>query len=144
MTGRSFVDTNILAYVYDRSGGFKRELAKDLVAQHISDQSLVLSAQVLNELASTLLKPAFGMSLDEVRLALRTLDRASTVELDLNMTLRALDARARYQLSIWDGLIIAAAERGRCSEILTEDLNHGQDYFGVVARNPFMNAVSEP
>ncbi len=143
MTGRSFVDTNVLAYVYDRSSGFKRELAKDLVSQRLDDQSLVLSAQVLNELASTLLKPAFGLSLDEVRLALRTLSPATTVELDLNITLRALDARARYQVSLWDGLVIAAAERARCSEILSEDLNHGQEYFGIVVRNPFLNAVSE-
>jgi predicted nucleic acid-binding protein len=143
MTGRSFVDTNVLAYVYDRGSGFKRELAKDLVSQRLDDQSLVLSAQVLNELASTLLKPAFGLSLDEVRLALRTLSPATTVELDLNITLRALDARARYQVSLWDGLIIAAAERARCSEILSEDLNHGQEYFGIVVRNPFLNAVSE-
>lgn len=144
MTGRSFVDTNVVAYVYDRSSGFKRELAKDLVSQRLDDQSLVLSAQVLNELASTLLKPAFGLSLDEVRLALRTLSPATTVELDLNITLRALDARARYQVSLWDGLVIAAAERARCSEILSEDLNHGQEYFGIVVRNPFLNVVSEP
>ena len=144
MTGRSFVDTNVVAYVYDRSSGFKRELAMDLVSQRLDDQSLVLSAQVLNELASTLLKPAFGLSLDEVRLALRTLSPATTVELDLNITLRALDARARYQVSLWDGLVIAAAERARCSEILSEDLNHGQEYFGIVVRNPFLNAVSEP
>ena len=130
--------------MYDRSSGFKRELAKDLVSQRLDDQSLVLSAQVLNELASTLLKPAFGLSLDEVRLALRTLSPATTVELDLNITLRALDARARYQVSLWDGLVIAAAERARCSEILSEDLNHGQEYFGIVVRNPFLNVVSEP
>jgi len=54
-----------------------------------------------------------------------------------------LDARERYQLSFWDGLIVAAAERGRCAEILSEDFNHGQEYFGVRARNPFLNAVSE-
>lgn len=144
MTGRSFVDTNVVAYVYDRSSGLKRELAMDLVSQRLDDQSLVLSAQVLNELASTLLKPAFGLSLDEVRLALRTLSPATTVELDLNITLRALDARARYQVSLWDGLVIAAAERARCSEILSEDLSHGQEYFGIVVRNPFLNVVSEP
>lgn len=144
MTARSFVDTNVLAYVYDRSSGFKRELAKDLVARHLAAESLVLSAQVLNELASTLLKPAFGLSLDEVRTALRTLDLAPSVELDLQLTLRALDARARYQVSLWDGLVIAAAERAHCAEILSEDLNHGQEYFGILVRNPFLNAISEP
>ena len=93
---------------------------------------------------STLLKPAFGLSLEDARRAVRALEGAPLIELDLALTLRALDVCERYQVSFWDGLIIAAAERARCSEILTEDLNHGQDYFGVVARNPFLNAVSEP
>lgn len=144
MTGRSFVDTNVLAYAYDRDNVVKRELARQLVKQRLADQTLTISAQVLNELVSTLLKPAFGLSLEDARRAVRALEGAPLIELDLALTLRALDARERYQVSFCDGLIIAAAERARCSEILTEDLNHGQDYFGVVARNPFLNAVSEP
>ena len=143
MTGRSFVDTNVLAYAYDRDNAVKRELARHLVKQRLEEQTLLISAQVLNELVSTLLKPRFGLSLDDARRAIRAFEGAPLIELDLALTLRALDARERYQVSLWDGLIVAAAERGRCSEILTEDLNHGQDYFGVVARNPFLNAVSE-
>lgn len=144
MTAMCFVDTNVLAYAYDRDNVVKRELARQLVKQRLVEQTLLISAQVLNELVSTLLKPKFGLSLDDSRRAVRAFEGAPLIELDLALTLRALDARARYQVSFWDGLIIAAAERGRCSEILTEDLNHGQDYFGVTARNPFLNAVSEP
>ena len=143
MTGRSFIDTNVLAYAYDRDNVVKRELARQLVKQRMVEQTLLISAQVLNELVSTLLKPKFGLSLDDARRAIRAFEGAPLIELDLALTLRALDARQRYQVSLWDGLIIAAAERGRCSEVLTEDLNHGQEYFGVVARNPFLNAVSE-
>ena len=143
MTGRSFIDTNVLAYAYDRDNVVKRELARQLVKQRMVEQTLLISAQVLNELVSTLLKPKFGLSLDDARRAIRAFEGAPLIELDLALTLRALDARQRYQVSLWDGLIIAAAERGRCSEVLTEDLNHGQEYFGGVARNPFLNAVSE-
>ena len=34
-------------------------------------------------------------------------------------------------------MILAAAERGACARILSEDLNPGQSYFGVTVENPF-------
>ena len=43
----------------------------------------------------------------------------------------------RWQVSFWDGLIVAAAKRSGATELLTEDLNHGQDYGGIRAVNPF-------
>jgi len=35
-------------------------------------------------------------------------------------------------------MIIAAAERAGCTQILSEDLNSGQTYFGVTVENPFV------
>jgi predicted nucleic acid-binding protein len=35
-------------------------------------------------------------------------------------------------------MIVAAAQASGASELLTEDLNHGQDYGGVRAINPFL------
>jgi len=43
----------------------------------------------------------------------------------------------RYQISYWDAAILAAAQAARCRELLSEDLNHGQDYDGVRVVNPF-------
>jgi predicted nucleic acid-binding protein len=34
-------------------------------------------------------------------------------------------------------LVLAAAKRAGCVELLTEDFNDGQDYDGVRALNPF-------
>lgn len=143
MTAPCFVDTNVLVYANDVDAGHKQAIAFDLVAELLEQERLVLSAQVLNELAAVLLRPRFGFSIDNVREALGLYAHCPLVNLDATLTRRALDARARYQVSLWDGLVIAAAERARCCEILSEDLNHGQEYFGIVARNPFLNAVSE-
>jgi predicted nucleic acid-binding protein len=52
----------------------------------------------------------------------------------------ALDAQARWQISLWDALIVSAARASGAREILTEDLNNGQDYGGVRVRNPFLRA----
>jgi predicted nucleic acid-binding protein len=143
MTGLCFVDTNVLVYVNDSQVPHKQQLAVDLVADLIEQERLVLSSQVLNELANTLLKPRFGFSSDEVREALSVFAPSPILAIDSALSLRALDVRERYGLSFWDALIVAAAERGRCQTIVTEDLSHGQEYFGIVARNPFLSAVSE-
>jgi predicted nucleic acid-binding protein len=49
----------------------------------------------------------------------------------------ALDVRQRFQLSYWDAAIIEASRAMGCPEILSEDLNDGQDYAGVRVTNPF-------
>ena len=50
----------------------------------------------------------------------------------------ALDEQARWKISLWDSLILAAARASGASELITEDLNHGQDYDGVKVINPFL------
>jgi predicted nucleic acid-binding protein len=50
----------------------------------------------------------------------------------------ALVIKERYQTSYWDAAILAAAKAARCSQLLSEDLNHGQDYDGVIVVNPFL------
>ena len=40
--------------------------------------------------------------------------------------------RLRYQLRYWDSLIVAAANRYGCTEIVSEDMSHGQSYHGSV------------
>jgi predicted nucleic acid-binding protein len=49
----------------------------------------------------------------------------------------ALEAKERFRISYWDAAIIEAARASGCQVVLTEDLNDGQDYGGVRARNPF-------
>ena len=44
---------------------------------------------------------------------------------------------AKYGLHFYDGMIVAAAERGGCGRIWSEDLNPGHKYFGVAVENPF-------
>lgn len=49
----------------------------------------------------------------------------------------ALELRKRYRLSFWDAMILQAAHELGARVLWTEDLNDGQDYGGVAARNPF-------
>jgi len=38
---------------------------------------------------------------------------------------------------VWDALIIEAERTGGCRRVLSEDLNSGQDFDGVVVENTF-------
>ncbi|HEU5451456.1 MAG TPA: hypothetical protein VFU76_05695, partial [Terriglobales bacterium] len=51
---------------------------------------------------------------------------------------RAWDVEDEYRLSFWDALIVAAAKASSCRYLLTEDLQAGQDFAGVVVVNPFL------
>jgi predicted nucleic acid-binding protein len=44
-----------------------------------------------------------------------------------------------WRISFWDAMILGAAEQDETSEVLTEDLNHGQVIAGVRIVNPFVN-----
>ena len=44
----------------------------------------------------------------------------------------------RYQVSHWDGLILAAAKESKCSTLYSEDLQIGQTYETITVINPFL------
>jgi len=44
----------------------------------------------------------------------------------------------RYQVSHWDGLILAAAKESKCSTLYSEDLQTGQTYETITVINPFL------
>lgn len=56
---------------------------------------------------------------------------------DLQLIEQAIDISVISQLSFWDSLVIAAAEKANCELVFSEDLNVGQNYRGVVLLNPF-------
>jgi len=56
---------------------------------------------------------------------------------DADLVRRAVEVRAAYGIHFYDGMIVAAAERGGCERVWSEDLNPGQQYFGVTVENPF-------
>jgi predicted nucleic acid-binding protein len=49
----------------------------------------------------------------------------------------ALDIKSRYQTSYLDAAILAAAVSAGCSELLSEDLNPGQNHHTLRVINPF-------
>ena len=80
--------------------------------------------------ASVCSRPHASKVIDE----LCTLPVVST---DPELVRRAIETSRRFNIAVWDGLIIEAARTGGCRRILSEDLQSSQDFDGVFIENPF-------
>ena len=136
MNATRFLDTNVLLYAYDLDAPAKRAVALRLVEEGWSEAGhTAISVQVLQELHVNLGKR--GVSLSEAARVVQDFAVWPVVDNTLELLKAGLDEQRRWKLSLWDALILAAARASGASELLTEDLNPGQDYGGVRAINPF-------
>jgi len=137
MPAPDFLDTNVLVYAYDASAPAKQTVAQELVRKAIAGE-IVISNQVLGEFAATMLhKVSPPARPEDVIAVLDVLAPIKLVVPDGGIVRRAVEARSAYGLHFYDGMIVAAAERAKCGRIWSEDLNAGQEYFGVMVANPF-------
>jgi predicted nucleic acid-binding protein len=137
MSAPEFLDTNILVYAYDASHPAKQRKAQELVRRAVTGE-IIASTQVLAEFSTALLhKLSPPASPHDLIAILDTLSPIRLITPDGGLIRRAIEAHATYRLNFWDGMIVAAAERGGCEQLWSEDLNAGQIYFGVTAVNPF-------
>jgi predicted nucleic acid-binding protein len=129
-----FVDSNVALYL----------LSADPVKAQRAEQVLatdgVVSVQVLNEVAAVCRrKLGFAWAeIEDLLGSLRALCRV--VPLDLRTHERGIALARARQLSVYDGMIVAAALEAGCVTLYTEDLQHGQLFerrLRIV--NPFVN-----
>ena len=136
MNASLFVDTNILVYALDLDAGRKREAALRVIEAAVTPGETALSVQVLQELHVNLVRR--GRTFEEATQIVRDFYHWPVIENTLALLDDALGLQARFRLSLWDAMFVAAARASGASELLTEDLNHGQYYGGVRVRNPFV------
>jgi predicted nucleic acid-binding protein len=132
-----FVDTNVLLYAISRDPAEqdKAKRANDI----LTDRDLALSVQVLQEfyVQATRASRPDAIGHDQAVRLIQSFRRFPVQYVTSGILMAALDARQRFQLSYWDAAIIEAARAMGCPEVLSEDLNDGQDYGGVRVTNPF-------
>jgi predicted nucleic acid-binding protein len=133
-----FVDTNVLLYSLSTAPDEEEKAAIALAL--LAERDLALSVQVLQEFyvqATRATRPdrlehdAVAQLIDSF--VLRFPVAAINVEL-MEASLRTTN---RFRISLWDAAVIEAARAMGCGVVLSEDLNAGQDYDGVVVQNPF-------
>jgi predicted nucleic acid-binding protein len=136
MHAARFLDTNILVYAFDLDAPLKREVSLGIVEEgwHSLGETAI-SVQVLQELHVTMERR--GIAPEEIEAVVRDFSMWPTVENTLPLLHAGMAEKSRWQLSLWDAIILAAARASGARELISEDFSHGQDYGGIVAINPF-------
>ena len=133
---RSFLDTNLLVYADAGDAPDKQHIAIELIKQHRAEATGVVSAQVLQEYVNVALrKLALPHALVRDRLELYA--RFEVVPTSPESIARALDLHAARSFAFYDALIFQAAIQSGCTQLLSEDLQHGLVLGGLKVINPF-------
>jgi predicted nucleic acid-binding protein len=134
---RTFVDTNVLVYAYDRAEDVKQERALQ-VLHEVEPTDLVISSQVLSEFYVATTRPSRPLlTADRAREVVTSMSWTTVEVVDSDLVRRALNICRNHPLSYWDSLIVAAANRAECGRILTEDFTSASPIEGVQIQNPF-------
>ena len=129
-----FFDTNVLVYLVSP------DRAKAARADELLRQGGHVSVQVLNELVSVLRrKMRYDWPGIETVLAL-VQAYCEVTPLDLLMHQEGLLLARLHQLSWYDALIVAAAQRVHAHSLYSEDMQHGRLYDDALrVVNPFLS-----
>ena len=138
MVSKVFFDTNILIYACDQDEPEKRDVSRRLILQHSSNNTLTcISTQVIQKFYVAATKK-LGIEPLMAKNIIYSFQQMETCMVDISDINRAIDGSILWQVSFWDALIVAAAQKLRCDIIYTEDLNHGQHFDSVRVTNPFL------
>lgn len=133
-----FLDTNVLLYSVSSSPADERKRAVATELQRRRD--CVVSIQILEEFFNQATRktrrdtmpPEIAQGLVESWYRFEVIENTAEI---LSAGMAILRA---HKLSIWDSLVIAAAQKAGCEVLLTEDLSHGQRFGRLRVENPFL------
>ncbi|MBI2762365.1 MAG: PIN domain-containing protein [Chloroflexi bacterium] len=135
-----FVDTNVWVHAVDAADPAKRKRALEATAP-APGRDLVVSTQVLTEFFAVVTrKLATPLLAEDAEAMVRQLAFLPVVRIDSSIVVAAIAGSREWQISIWDALILRAAEVAGCRRVLSEDLADGVAYGSVVVENPFAMA----
>lgn len=140
MPGSAF-DTNIFAYaagigesLADRA---KVALAEDLLTGAIDQGDFVVPAQVCLEFYHVLVRKR-GLDAAEAAAVVGEYTQGALIAPTDHVSLQsAFELARRHHLQIYDAVVLAAAVRGGCDILYSEDMQDGFEWEGVRIVNPF-------
>jgi predicted nucleic acid-binding protein len=129
---RAFFDTNILVYSFENTS--RGDCARDIMAL-----GGIIGVQSLNELALTL-RRKYRRSHAEMKRDLSEIELLFEAPLPLTLAIHhdGLRIAERYQLQIYDSMLLAAALSADCTHFYSEDLSDSLVIDNrLTIRNPF-------
>ena len=139
MSGKpTFVDTNVLVYAYDADSGAKHTMARERLEELWENESGSISTQVLQEFYVTVTrKLTRPMSRRSAREVIATYATWPVRRPEVDDLVEASELEERHHLSFWDALIVVAARRSGAEVLLTEDMQEGRRFDGLLVASPF-------
>ena len=126
-----FFDTNVLLHQ------FSEDDAKAKASEDVIRAGGFISVQVLNEFALAG-RRRLGLSWAVVKEVLGEYRQNFTVvPLTLETHERGITLAERYQLNVYDGMIVAAAQLAGCKTLYSEDMHDGLVIDRLTIRNPY-------
>jgi predicted nucleic acid-binding protein len=131
-----FVDTNVFLYIFDEANPAKHAQAEAWIAWLWENTCGALSWQVIQEFYWNVLRK-YRASPEEARSYVKLIGEWNPPDVTIGMIERAWYWTDQAQITFWDALIVSAAERMRCSFLLSEDFQTGRQFGSVTVLNPF-------
>ena len=137
------VDTNVLVYRFDPRFPEKQRLARDLLRDGLVRDVVRIPHQAIVEFVAVASRPGRGgppllSEADAWEEAEKFLTDFAVLYPTGDVIRAAIRGAAAYRLPWFDAHLWAYAECFECSEILSEDFQHGRMYGTVKAINPFL------
>ncbi|MBB5204625.1 putative nucleic acid-binding protein [Inhella inkyongensis] len=140
-TAPVFVDVGVLLASEDGREPERQRRALAWLAQLWERRCGRLSIQVLNEFYVAATRQAKPMMMGDARAEVRRYQHWQPWPQDAATFEAAFAVEARYGLSYWDSLVLAAAQAQGCRYVLSDELPEGQSFDGVTVLNPFKTGV---
>ena len=136
IVSKIFIDTNIFVYTVDKKEDIKQKKARKILKKIVEIHQPVISTQIIKEFYVVAINK---LRADHfiVKNIIHNFKNMEVVNNDLELIEQAIDISVISQITFWDALVVAAAEKANCEFIFSEDLNPGQTYRGVLVINPF-------
>ncbi len=132
-----FFDTNVLVYAATDQDRKKTEIARELIGHALEvNHDGVISVQIMSEFINVMLK-RFKVPAKEVDDWVSQFYPLLATEVTMDIVRNAMYVKEEYDIQYYDALVVSAAEKLGCHEIISEDLSDGQLYHGMRAVNPF-------
>ncbi len=138
MTDKTFFDTNVLVYAFDKSESKKGAIAKQLIGKFGAEGNLILSTQVLQEFYVCVTRVGKSkLSLEEAESIVNDFAEFPLIQVNKNIISQAMKRHQSQFFSFWGSLIVEAALHSGCSQLLSEDMQDGLMVDSLTICNPF-------
>ncbi len=140
MKDKVFIDTNIFAYLFDKTDRVKSKNAIQLVRNNFANKNSVISYLVIQEFINVALNK-FKKTLSNkeiIEFLQDVLEPMCEIYPNKELFIKGITLQKRWKYSFYDSLIIAAALKANCNILYSEDLQHGQVIDDLKIINPFI------